>query len=130
MLTTLILSFALSSSECLRPNRYTCVRVSLSTSQVDPLSERGRLSLTSASTVGDAVRLAIAGTGYTLSDPVPGLSSYLAQPLPAIQRTLGRLSRRQALTMFGGTAWRLVEDPVHRRVAYVRRPAIRSEGAQ
>lgn len=121
MLTTLILSVALSSAECLRPSRYTCVRTPLSAAQVDPLSARDGISLTSASTVGDAARLVLAGTGFTLVDSTPGLTTFLAQPLPDTQRTLGRLSRRQALMMFGGTAWRMVEDPVHRRVMYARR---------
>ena len=49
-----------------------------------------------------------------------------ALPLPEVHRQLGPMSLQQALETLAGPAFQLVEDPVHRLVAFERcAPALR-----
>ena len=50
----------------------------------------------------------------------PGSTSHilLAQPLPAVHRVLGPLRLDQALQILAGPVFKLVQDPLHRRIAF------------
>lgn len=72
-------------------------------------------------TVGEAVENLLEGSGYRL------LSARLAEsyrvhlfamPLPDVQRQLGPITRRDALELLSGEAFRLVVDPVYRLVSF------------
>ncbi len=72
-------------------------------------------------TVGEAVEDLLKGSGYRL------LSAQLAEsyrvhlfalPLPDVQRQLGPITRRDALEIVSGEAFRLVVDPVYRLVSF------------
>ena len=70
-------------------------------------------------TVGEAVRHLLRDSGYRLADPhtaSPG--AMLGLPLPGAHRSLGPLTLRQALETLAGPVFRLVQDPVHRLLAF------------
>ena len=72
-------------------------------------------------TVGEAIQQLLQQSGYRLAapDPTKPESTYLfALALPAVQRSLGPMTLKRALEMLAGPAFRLVEDPVHRLVAF------------
>jgi type IV pili sensor histidine kinase/response regulator len=73
--------------------------------------------------IGEAVRALLGPAGYRLADEaVIGEAGrgLLALPLPEAHRALGPMPRRLALATLAGPAFMLVEDPVHRRVAFER----------
>ena len=72
-------------------------------------------------TIGEAVRHLLQQSGYRLADPeVTGPeSAYLfALALPAVQRGLGPMTLKRALQTLAGPVFHLIEDPVHRLVAF------------
>jgi len=72
-------------------------------------------------TVGEAVQHLLQQSGYRLAAPEatrPEAAYLFALALPAVQRSLGPMTLKQALEMLAGPAFRLVEDPVHRLVAF------------
>jgi len=76
---------------------------------------------TSLRTVGDALNTLLLNSGYRLADldsSDPLLPVLLNSTLPAVQRKLGPISLRSALTVLAGPTWRLVVDPVHRLVSF------------
>ena len=74
-------------------------------------------------TVGDAVDVLLAPTGYRLSSTAndeferPAL---LALPLPAAHRALTGLPIRRALNLLVGPTFHLIEDPIHRLMSFER----------
>jgi len=72
-------------------------------------------------TIGEAVRYILQDSGYRLASPVaidPETKVLFRLPLPAVHRSLGPLTLRRALETLAGSAFRLVQDPVHRLVAF------------
>ena len=72
-------------------------------------------------TVGDAVQHLLQQSGYRLADSeaTSPESAYLfALALPAVQRGLGPMTLKQALQTLAGPVFHLIEDPVHRLVAF------------
>ena len=72
-------------------------------------------------TVGEAVQHLLQQSGYRLADPEatrPESTYLFALALPAVQRSLGPMTLKRALETLAGPAFRLVEDPVHRLVAF------------
>jgi len=72
-------------------------------------------------TVGEAVEDLLEGSGYRL--PRAKLAEtyrvhLFALPLPDVQRQLGPITRRNALELLSGDAFRLVVDPVYRLVSF------------
>lgn len=72
-------------------------------------------------TVGEAVEDLLEGSGYRL------LSARFAEtyrvhlfalPLPDVRRQLGPITRRDALKLLSGEAFRLIVDPVYRLVSF------------
>ena len=72
-------------------------------------------------TVGEAVQHLLQQSGYRLADPEatrPESTYLFALALPAVQRSLGPMTLKRALETLAGPAFHLVEDPVHRLVAF------------
>ena len=74
-------------------------------------------------TVGEAVRYLLHRSGYRLADPEsigPDTVALFMLPLPAVHRTLGPMTLKDALETLAGPAFRLVRDPVHRLITFER----------
>ncbi len=74
-------------------------------------------------TVGEAVRHILQRSGYRLAAPEsigPDSVALFALPLPAVHRSLGPMTLRDALEMLAGPAFHLVHDPVHRLITFER----------
>lgn len=103
-------------------NRYTVVAPVPTADQRDPLETIVRITFPPfVNDLGGAVDYLLARSGYRLADAMASGESQLIllrRPLPASQRTLGPMSLRRALETLGGEAFWLVEDPVHRLVAF------------
>jgi type IV pili sensor histidine kinase/response regulator len=77
-------------------------------------------------TVGEAIAAVLQNSGYRLS-PNPSAScqeELFELPLPAVHRSLGPLTLRQALEVLSGPAYQLATDPVRRLVSFERVPTI------
>ncbi len=100
--------------------RYSLVHVQPSAAQLDPLSARITTRFPEPlHTVGEAVRHLLHNSGYRLADASTPLAAVmLGRPLPDVHRDLGPLTLRQALGVLAGPVFRLVQDPVHRLVAF------------
>jgi len=73
--------------------------------------------------VGEAVRYLLQRSGYRLANVEsigPDTASLFALPLPAVHRSLGPMTLRDALGTLAGPAFHLVQDPVHRLVTFER----------
>ena len=73
--------------------------------------------------VGEAVRYLLQRSGYRLANAEaldPEAMALLSLPLPAVHRNLGPLSLQQALQTLAGPTFQLVQDPVHRLIAFQR----------
>ncbi|MFO1432935.1 MAG: hypothetical protein U1F76_22960 [Candidatus Competibacteraceae bacterium] len=91
----------------------------------DPLETVVTVRFTDA-TVGAAVQHLLADSGYRLAAAAaadPAQAMLLAQPLPAVQRTLGPVRLTQALITLAGPGFRLVLDRLHRLVSFEAAPA-------
>ncbi len=74
-------------------------------------------------TVGEAVRYLLQRSGYRLANVEsigPDTVALFALPLPAVHRSLGPMTLRDALETLAGPAFHLVQDPVHRLVTFER----------
>ena len=72
-------------------------------------------------TIGEAVRHLLQQSGYRLADPEatgPESAYLFALALPAVQRGLGPMTLKRALQTLAGPVFHLIEDPVHRLVAF------------
>ena len=73
--------------------------------------------------VGEAVRYLLQRSGYRLATAEsigPDTVALFALPLPAVHRGLGPMTLRDALETLAGSAFRLVQDPVHRLITFER----------
>lgn len=73
-------------------------------------------------TVGEAIAAVLEDIGYRLS-PNPAVPWLFELPLPAVHRSIGPLTLRQALEVLSGPAYRPAMDPVRRLVSFARVPA-------
>lgn len=74
-------------------------------------------------TVGEAVRYLLQRSGYRLAAAEsiePDTAALFALPLPAVHRSLGPMTLRDALETLAGSAFNLVQDPVHRLITFER----------
>ena len=73
--------------------------------------------------VGEAVRYLLQRSGYRLATAEsigPDTVALFALPLPAVHRSLGPMTLREALETLAGPAFHLMQDPVHRLIAFER----------
>jgi len=74
-------------------------------------------------TVGEAVRYLLQRSGYRLAAPEsigPDTVALFALPLPAVHRSLGPMTLRDALKTLAGPVFQLIQDPVHRLITFER----------
>ena len=74
-------------------------------------------------TVGEAVGHLLQRSGYRLADTAalaPETLDLFALPLPSVHRQLGPMPLRRALKTLAGPTFHLVQDPVHRLIAFER----------
>ena len=74
-------------------------------------------------TVGEAVRYLLQRSGYRLATAEsigPDTAALFALPLPAVHRSLGPMTLRDALETLAGPVFHLVQDPVHRLITFER----------
>ena len=72
-------------------------------------------------TVGESVGYLLRRSGYRLAETealAPETKDLLALPLPAVHRQLGPMPLRRALETLAGPTFHLVQDPVHRLIAF------------
>jgi conjugative transfer region protein (TIGR03748 family) len=104
--------------------RYSLFAATPTEAQADPLQATITVQFPDAvRTVGDAMQHVLRQSGYRLagSEATGSELAYLmALALPAAHQSLGPMTLRQALETLAGPAFRLVEDPVHRLVAFER----------
>ena len=73
--------------------------------------------------VGEAVGYLLHRSGFRLANAEaigPDTVALFALPLPAVHRSLGPMTLRDALETLAGPAFHLVQDPVHRLVSFER----------
>ncbi len=123
----LLLQGAQTSAQTLVVDRYTVLAATPTTAQQDLLGGIDRITFPmDVVTVGDALAAALESSGYRLAVSVERDASreiLMPLPLPDVHRTLGPMPLRLALQTLAGPAWRMLEDPVHRLVAFERCPA-------
>ena len=116
-----------ASAQTMVVDRYTVLAATPTTAQEDLLGGIDRLLFPAdVVTVGDALAAALDRSGYRLATaPERDVSRKILMPLPLpdAHRSLGPMPLRLALQTLAGPAWRLLEDPVHRLVAFERCPA-------
>ena len=102
--------------------RYSVLRTLPTPEQLDPLAAHVTVRFPeSVQTLGQAVQHLLQDSGYRLARPSTAASATLLElPLPGVQRSLGPVTLRQALAVLGGPVFRLVQDPLHRLVAFER----------
>jgi type IV pili sensor histidine kinase/response regulator len=119
------------SAQTLVVDRYTVLAATPTAAQQDLLGGIARITFPAdVVTVGDALATALHHSGYRLAAAQGTNDSrdiLLQLPLPEAHRTLGPMPLRLALQTLAGPAWRLLEDPLHRRVAFERCPAFAEE---
>ena len=74
-------------------------------------------------TVGESVGYLLKRSGYRLAETealAPEAKDLLALPLPSVHRQLGPMPLRRALETLAGATFHLVQDPVHRLIAFER----------
>ena len=74
-------------------------------------------------TLGESVRYLLQRSGYRLASSRsagPNTATLFALPLPAVHRSLGPMTLRDALKTLAGPAFNLVQDPVHRLITFER----------
>lgn len=100
--------------------RYSIWPVTATRAQVAPLSAIVAVRFPRpVQTVEQAVQHLLDGSGYRLAGaPDSPAAIMLAQPLPKVHRSLGPLPLDQALQTLAGPVFQLVQDPLHRRIAF------------
>ena len=108
----------------IQTGRYSLFAATPTEAQADPLQAMITMQFPDrVITVGGAIQHLLQQSGYRLAgtDTTGPAAAYLmALPLPAVHRSLGPLPLKRALETLAGPAFYLVEDPVHRLVAFER----------
>ncbi len=104
--------------------RYSSLATTPTEAQVELLATTMTLRFPSRiQTVGEAARYLLQRSGYRLANVEsigPDTVALFALPLPAVHRSLGPMTLRDALETLAGSAFHLVQDPVHRLVTFER----------
>lgn len=118
-----VISLPLQASE-VQVGRYSMYAASPTAAQTDLLVTTVSLQFPERiQTLGEAVGYLLQRSGYRLANVetiVPDTVGLFALPLPAVHRSLGPMTLRDALNTLAGPAFRLVQDPVHRLITFER----------
>lgn len=128
LLTTMIFTMIVSSvtwaqsASLVQIGRYQTVENKPLAEQSDLLSPIIQVHfLSNIKTVGDAINDILRYSGYSLIESkqqTTDLQDTLKKPLPFVDRDLGPMSLRQALTVLAGSAFDLSVDPLHRTINF------------
>ncbi|MCB1849463.1 MAG: pili assembly chaperone [Gammaproteobacteria bacterium] len=118
-----LLSLNLQADDA-RVGRYSVVAAVPTEAQADLLATTLAIRFPERiQSLGEAVRYLLQRSGYRLAEAEsmgPETAALFALPLPAAHRSLGPMTLRAALETLAGPAFNLVQDPVHRLVAFER----------
>ncbi|MGP0172703.1 TcpQ domain-containing protein [Pseudomonas sp. NCHU5208] len=103
-----------------RSGRYTLTSTLPLLSQEDLMSQIIEVTIpgTLNPTVGDALKHALARSGYSLTAPNAVTEVLYSRPLPAAHYKLGPMKLRDTLQVLAGPAWRVQVDEVTRQVQF------------
>ena len=120
-------SATVSANACasdVRVGRYSLLSAEPTEGQTDLLAMTVTVHFPAqVQTVGESVQYLLRRSGYRLAETqalAPETTDLLLLPLPSAHRQLGPMALRRALATLAGPAFHLVEDPVHRLVAFER----------
>ena len=107
-----------------RQGRYTLVEVLPTEAQQDLMQQIVDITLPTAAntTVGDALQIILAHSGYRLCADSPDTDALSALPLPGVHAALGPLTLRETLQILAGRSLQLAVDEHAREVCFQRRP--------
>lgn len=119
--------------EVVHTSRYTLVSLTPEKTLQYPLSQIASHSLPApkkhhkAPTRGEALKIWLSGTGYSLCLPITGdMRQFFNSPLPESQRSPGPLRIETALQMIAGPAWVMNTDEITRTVCFSHAPALQN----
>ena len=102
--------------------RYSMLSATPTEAQADLLATTVKVQLPKRiHTIGEAIHYLLQRSGFRLaaSDAMaPETTVLFDLPLPAVHRNLGPISLRKALETLAGPAFQLVQDPMHRLIAF------------
>jgi len=102
--------------------RYSMLSATPTEAQVDLLATTIQVQLPKRiHTIGEAIHYLLQRSGFRLAGSeaiAPETTVLFDLPLPAVHRNLGPISLRKALETLAGPAFQLVQDPMHRLVAF------------
>ena len=111
-------------ANAVQTGRYSLLQATPTEAQVELLATTVMIRFPQRiQTVGEAVHYLLQRSGYRLVPAEfidPETAALLALPLPAVHRSLGPMTLRDALTTLAGPAFQLVQDPVHRLMTFER----------
>ncbi len=120
-MTCLAASLQLHAGE-LQVDRYSMYSATPTAAQKDLLAATVTLRFPDRiQTVGESIRYLLQRSGYRVAAPDIAEDEtrvLFALPLPAVHRSLGPMSLRDALLTLAGPAFQLVQDPVHRLITF------------
>lgn len=116
-------------------DRYSIVVVAPTAGQRDLLAETTAISIPNdIENLGDALRWLLRDSGYRLADDrvlSDDVHAMLTLPLPAAHRQFEAMPLRVVVELIVGSAFHIVQDPIHRLLAFERcdsAPAYSSSG--
>jgi conjugative transfer region protein (TIGR03748 family) len=106
----------------LQVGRYSLLSAEPTEAQTDLLGTTVRVHFPAQiQTVGESVRYLLRRSGYRLAETealAPETKGLLALALPTVHRQLGPMPLRRALETLAGPTFHLVQDPLHRLIAF------------
>lgn len=102
--------------------RYSMLSATPTEAQADLLATTIQVQLPKRiHTIGEAIHYLLHRSGFRLAGSeamAPETTVLFDLPLPAVHRNLGPISLRKALEALAGPAFQLVQDPLHRLIAF------------
>jgi len=102
--------------------RYLMLSATPTEAQADLLAANIKVQLPKRiHTIGEAIHYLLQRSGFRLAASeamAPEITVLFDLPLPAVHRSLGPISLRRALETLAGPAFQLVQDPMHRLIAF------------
>jgi len=106
----------------LQVGRYSLLSAEPTEAQTDLLATSVTIRFPAqVQTVGESVGYLLRRSGYRLAETealTPEAKGLLALPLPTVHQQLGPMPLRRVLETLAGPTFHLVQDPVHRLVAF------------